>query len=82
MHRVTGRCLAAVLTAMGMMAPALSGQTTPTRTPEQIQAWAADRSADGGKTWVKNFQQLEVRRIGPARSMAPLTSVRASASGR
>src|SRR5216683_3667331 len=38
MHRVTGLCLAAVLTAMVVMTPALSGQTIPTRTPEQIQA--------------------------------------------
>jgi hypothetical protein len=39
-------------------------------------AWAADRSSDGGKTWVTNFQQLDVRRIGPSRSMAPLTTVK------
>src|SRR5437660_946953 len=39
MHRpLTGLCLAAVLTAMVVRPPALSGQTTPTRTPEQIQA--------------------------------------------
>ena len=42
-------------------------------------SWTADRSTDGGKTWVTNFQQLEVRRIGPARSMGPLTTVRAPA---
>lgn len=36
-------------------------------------SWSADRSADGGKTWVKNHQTLEARRIGPARSMGSLT---------
>jgi hypothetical protein len=34
--------------------------------------WAADRSIDDGKTWVANFQTIEARRIGPARSMGPL----------
>jgi hypothetical protein len=37
-------------------------------------SWAADRSTDGGKTWVTSFQQLEARRIGPPRSMAALTT--------
>ena len=32
-------------------------------------SWSADRSADGGKTWVKDYQQIEARRIGPARSL-------------
>jgi hypothetical protein len=40
-------------------------------------SWTADRSTDGGKTWVTNFQQLDVRRIGPARTMGPLTTVKA-----
>jgi hypothetical protein len=44
-------------------------------------SWAADRSADGGKTWARNFQQLEAHRIGPPRSMAPLTTVRARPAG-
>jgi hypothetical protein len=35
-------------------------------------SWSADRSTDGGKTWVKNFQTIEARRIGPPRSMGPL----------
>jgi len=35
-------------------------------------AWTADRSVDGGKTWQKNYQQLEARRIGPPRSLGPL----------
>jgi len=36
-------------------------------------SWAADRSTDDGKTWVTNFQELEARRIGPARSLPALT---------
>jgi len=43
-------------------------------------SWAADRSPDGGKTWVKNFQQLQARRIGPARSMPALTTAKARAA--
>ena len=39
-------------------------------------SWAADRSTDGGTTWTKNFQTIEARRIGPPRSMPPLTSAR------
>jgi hypothetical protein len=35
-------------------------------------SWSADRSTDGGKTWVKNFQTIEARRIGPPRSLGPL----------
>ena len=35
--------------------------------------WAADRSTDGGKTWTKDFQMIEARRIGPARTLPPLT---------
>src|SRR5262245_3858664 len=35
-------------------------------------SWSADRSTDGGKTWVKNFQTIEARRIGPTRSLGPL----------
>ena len=42
-------------------------------------SWAADRSTDGGKTWVTNFQQLEARRIGPARSLPALTTVKGKA---
>ena len=37
-------------------------------------SWSADRSTDEGKTWTKDFQQLEVRRIGPARTIGPLTT--------
>jgi hypothetical protein len=35
-------------------------------------SWTADRSTDDGKTWVKDFQQIEARRIGPSRSLGPL----------
>jgi hypothetical protein len=37
-------------------------------------SWVADRSLDGGKTWEKNNQKIEARRIGAARSLSPLTS--------
>jgi hypothetical protein len=39
-------------------------------------SWVADRSVDGGKTWTKDFQRLEVRRLGPARSLGPLAPAR------
>jgi hypothetical protein len=39
-------------------------------------SWTADRSTDAGATWVKAFQQIEARRIGPPRSMAPLAPAR------
>jgi hypothetical protein len=39
-------------------------------------SWTADRSTDGGSTWVKDYQQLEARRIGPPRSMEPLAPAR------
>jgi hypothetical protein len=35
-------------------------------------SWSADRSMDGGKTWVKNFQTIEARRTGPPRSLGAL----------
>jgi hypothetical protein len=35
-------------------------------------SWSADRSTDGGKTWVNSFQTIEARRIGPARSLGAL----------
>jgi hypothetical protein len=43
--------------------------------PERF-SWTAGRSTDGGATWTTSFQQLEARRIGPPRSLEPLTSVR------
>ncbi len=61
------------------------GAGTPTPSLSRIRysniqpdhfSWAADRSNDNGKTWVSNFQQLEVKRVGPARSFA-LTSTKA-----
>lgn len=39
-------------------------------------SWSADRSTDAGKTWEKNFQNLEARRIGPPRSIGPLAPAR------
>jgi hypothetical protein len=36
-------------------------------------SWAADRSTDGGKTWEKNYLRIEARRVGPPRSLGPLT---------
>jgi hypothetical protein len=43
-------------------------------------SWAADRSTDGGKTWVKNHLQIAARRIGPPRSLGPLAPARNKAS--
>jgi hypothetical protein len=45
--------------------------------PDQF-SWSADRSTDGGKTWVAKHQTIQARRIGPSRSLAPLTSPRKS----
>jgi hypothetical protein len=39
-------------------------------------SWTADRSDDGGRTWEKAFQQIEARRIGPARSLPALAPAR------
>ncbi len=39
-------------------------------------SWTADRSLDGGKTWVKEHLQIEARRIGPARSLGQLAPAR------
>ncbi len=36
-------------------------------------SWNADRSTDGGKTWLKDYYHLEARRLGPRRTIAPLT---------
>jgi hypothetical protein len=43
-------------------------------------SWTADRSTDGGKTWTTKFQQIEARRIGPARSLAAFTTVKKKAA--
>jgi len=45
-------------------------------------SWSADRSTDDGKTWTKDFQQLEVRRIGPARTIGPLAMPKKAPVGR
>ena len=39
-------------------------------------SWTADRSDDGGKTWEKEFQKIEARRIGPPRKLGPLAPAR------
>lgn len=39
-------------------------------------SWTADRSRDGGKTWDLNNQQIEARRIGPARFLGQLAPSR------
>jgi hypothetical protein len=39
-------------------------------------SWTADRSTDGGKTWVTKHQTIEARRIGAKRSLGPLTTVK------
>lgn len=44
-------------------------------------SWNADRSTDGGKTWVKDFYHIEARRIGPPRSVTPLTHMDKAAPG-
>ena len=38
--------------------------------------WVADRSTDGGKTWAKEYQHIEARRIGPARTLPSLAPAR------
>ena len=45
-------------------------------------SWAGDRSTDGGKTWVKNSLQIEARRIGPPRTLGPLTRVKGTAGAK
>jgi hypothetical protein len=37
-------------------------------------SWNADRSNDGGKTWIKNDQHIEAHRIGPPRSLGALSA--------
>jgi len=39
-------------------------------------SWAADRSTDDGKAWVKDFQKIEARRIGPLRVLGPLAPMK------
>jgi hypothetical protein len=35
-------------------------------------SWTADQSTDGGKTWVKDFIQIEAKRVGPPRTLPAL----------
>lgn len=35
-------------------------------------SWAADRSNDDGKTWVRDYMRIEARRVGGPRSFGPL----------
>ena len=35
-------------------------------------SWSADRSTDGGRTWMKDFQRIEAHRIGPSRDLGAL----------
>jgi hypothetical protein len=35
-------------------------------------SWTADRSDDGGRTWEKDIQKIEARRLGPSRKLGPL----------
>ena len=39
-------------------------------------SWSADKSVDGGKTWVVGHQTIEAKRIGVARSLGPLAPAR------
>jgi len=39
-------------------------------------SWTADRSTDGGKTWSKEDQKIEARRLGPARTLEALAPAR------
>lgn len=39
-------------------------------------SWTADRSRDGGKTWIERDLQIEARRVGPARELPSLAPVR------
>jgi hypothetical protein len=39
-------------------------------------SWVADRSTDGGKTWAKEDQKIEAKRIGPARALEALAPAR------
>ena len=39
-------------------------------------SWTADRSDDGGKTWERQYQTIEARRIGASRTLGPLAPAR------
>ena len=40
----------------------------------QTFSWNADQSTDGGRTWTKDFQHIEAKRIGAARALPPLAA--------
>ena len=44
-------------------------------------SWIADRSTDGGKTWAKDYQKIEARRLGPARTLPSFAPARNRAGG-
>ena len=37
-------------------------------------SWSADRSTDDGKTWTKDFQTIEAKRVGPPKAIPAMTS--------
>ncbi len=39
-------------------------------------SWTADQSTDGGKTWIKDYHQIEAKRLGPSRSLPPLAGTK------
>ena len=39
-------------------------------------SWVADRSPDGGKTWLNAYQSIQARRIGASRALGPLVPAR------
>ena len=39
-------------------------------------SWAADQSADNGKTWVKDHLRIEAKRVGPPRTLPPLAKAK------
>jgi len=39
-------------------------------------SWAADQSADNGKTWVKDQLRIEAKRVGPPRTLPPLAKTK------
>ena len=88
-HIVLALCASTVV----YVSPVHQQGSTKTKTNEQMNAskiryyniqrdrfsWTGDRSLDGGKTWAKNHLQIEARRIGPPRSLGPLTRVKGTA---